>query len=855
MESDNVDRNKYTSLKYTTEFGIPSAYKAPDLHKAAIEYKKNVTRFNNELIGNEVITNKNIGPNENLIKDIFTPSGKFLSKRLLIWVNGKITYNNFKELFTGNLNSEAEFSEKTTSKLLKFLYRNHGIEANNEILMGKKVYLYIPKNLNTSIKMAKKLTIESSSAPIVLAKTTNIVEGEEVKIEKEVYNNLIRTNVYNVDLSNLNNVNNKKELTTNGAVIDVIREGSDVQTWVKNTYYKITERSIKSKQGWKKAIIDFPLYDRRLIDVYKIDHVSGVDDTSIEVTYPISVTLEDILTNPKLASFKDWMYDNVNLFNITLMRILKDSRQNLGQQGEALIALLAKKDMETTDERKKINHLSKTMSLYLGLKKKLVIIMRKIRKLTEAFSIKNLNDILKSVQGFNDKKLFTTKIKKTKSEKRKVPGKILQLTDLNGVCNVKWITLLKKFSGEGGYPFLGKDVKVSLSSPDEVKKTVRELFKLLEEGREMDSKTFYDVIDVDDVQNIIEASVVENDEEERNTVINGIGDKLLNLEKEFRKSIKDAGIGQIIENIFEDVDFDNEPFFLPPAIVKQAVRFMENYAFPFVKSFVEFIKKKIKVAEPSRTFKDYKNEDIEKFLREHAFSLIWGNNEDLHEDLYFLAETFYTLIVYVPGSVQGIEEVTKVKLEYGTERKTLFKKNDAFTHLYGLRGKMNILIKIFYTNYEKFLEVLYDGYYSITGKDLDYDTSLLDLLKGDVRVNMSKIASSLGLRLSPILNGELELIRADENETFKNLDTFLRNLSYFLEIMRDAYIEDMFELESLHELWKNNASQRKSKLNKIVRAKIDFKPPISNVSLVVQENIDEVMSTNTNTVMSNHNLS
>lgn len=840
MEVEN-DKKKFTSLKYTTEFKLPP-YNNKTLYNAAIDYKKSVNTFNNEMVGYETITKKGIiiDEKDKLIKDVFTPSGKFLSKRNLIWVNEKITYADFKSYFYNSQTKELVFSEKTTNNMIKSIYNKYGISVDREVIGGKKVLLYIPKSLNSKLVLGKKLTIESSSAPIELIQTKEIIIGEDfVDADKNVFKNLIRTNVYNVDLFGADS----KDVETNGANIKVIRQGSDITTWIKNTYYKKNEKNQHKKMGWKKTIIDFPLYDKRLIDIYSSEEIIGnnVDEAIIEVTIPIIVTLEDILTNVKLAQFKEWLYDNVNLFNISIMRILKNSGVSLGSQGEAIISLISKNDMETSEERKNVNHLSKTMSLYLGLKKKMITIMRKIRRLTEAFSIKNLNDILKSIQSFNDKKLHLTKNQKSGDVKRKIQGKPLTVNDLNNYCTSSNLAIIKKYLGQNNSsnPILGQNITIQLSSPENIKRTVKELFKILEEGKEMDHKTFYDIIDVEAVQEIIDNNVVENDNEERLGTYDKITDDLTEVENAFKNKLVTDGISTFAE------DFEQYPWYTPNEFFGKLLDYLEAAGVGLFKKYINFVKNQF----PSKrtSFRSYSDEDIELFLKENAYAILYGKSEDLHDDLFFLATNFVSIKVVS----LGVEEITIMNSNSKNDRETnLYQVSDLFSSILNFRSKMNLFTANVFLQYEQFLNVIFDAYYILTGKNLKIGEELAQFDKVEFKVLMNKIAISLNLKLNENLKNELESLFAEEG--YKDLDIFLKNITFFTYVLDNIMVTNVFDILSLDELWKNNAGGRKEKQEKNVKEKINFNNPKVDLRLLAEDlirsgELDSDMGTATST--------
>ena len=535
----------YTSNKYKTVTFPPKV--STNLYDLAQEYKKKNLEFDKEIVMGEKIERNKIIPSGNVVKDIFSSTGKFFTKKFLLYENTTIKFkdlNPFVKKFNGK--DYYIFDNKNTAIFLNSLYSKLGLnlEAKSD-LFGKKINLYFPKDINTSWFIKKYISIESSSAPIEISELKPYVKGDVTNYK-----------AYSIALNQ--NEGAQIEAEVNGAIIKVKKVNNDAVTWVKSTHGKdITENDKTKRTGWGKVLIDLPLYNNNLIDVYygSVENVNG--ESIVEVAFPIYVTIEDMLTNKSLFDkYNTILFDSVNFFNAAYISVLKGLPTD--QKTGILKKLIDLLPSETKELNKRLGASSRAMNLYLGLKKAFIGILRRIRILFDAFSIKDLNNLLNAINIFNNKRNFIIK-----KRKNSAPEKIyIDFLSIGEFVIEKNLNLIKGEIQSNNIKW-GINKTFNLKNVDEIKNAVSDLASFYSLYKYLDPLNLYSIVSAE----AIVAEVKIDFAEERKKVVN---DAILDL-----NSMAFQGSKDYLSTMHKKYKYSGESF--ESFTVKKYKNFVESF--------------------------------------------------------------------------------------------------------------------------------------------------------------------------------------------------------------------------------------------------------------------------------------
>lgn len=495
----------YTSNNVKTVMNPSNVSNLGNLYDLAKEYKTKLTKFDENITYNEIRTKEKIIPSLNVVKDIFSSSGKFFSKKLLIYDNITLPFKELQNIFEVKLKIENVeysyfvFDKIRTSALLNLIYSKVGINLKaNSDLIGKKINLYFPKDTNNTWFIRKFVTIESSSAPIELVSLAPLAISNEPNTYK----------AYNVDLGGLSGmVNSTTDMDIIGGKVKISKIGNDTATWLRSSWGKVSEVNNARKKGWGKILIDLPLYNDTLVDVYAQSVDSSVfRDSTVEIAFPIYVNIEDLLTNTSVFNkYGSYVLDSVNFFNVSYITNLR-SLHSL----EGIKKLTDLLPTDTKENKKNISRYAKAMSIYLSLKRAYIGILRKIRTLFDAFSIKDLNKLLKSISVFNNKKNYIVKKKKVVDSQNNASflrtTHPVDLTLLSGFVNTKNLGVVTRDIVNNVIEW-GKNKTFSLKTSSDIQKAIEDLASFYNDHKYLDPQNSYSVISAQNIVSEVRADV------------------------------------------------------------------------------------------------------------------------------------------------------------------------------------------------------------------------------------------------------------------------------------------------------------------------------------------------------------
>lgn len=495
----------YASNNVKTVMNPSNVSNLGNLYDLAKEYKTKLTKFDENITYNEIRTKEKIIPSLNVVKDIFSSSGKFFSKKLLIYDNITLQFKDLQNIFEVKQKIENVdysyfiFDKNKTTALLNLIYSKVGINLKaNSDLIGKKINLYFPKDTNNTWFIRKFVTIESSSAPIELVSLAPLAISNEPNTYKS----------YNVDLGGLSGINNNTvDADIIGGKVKISKIGNDSVTWLRSSWGKVSEVNNARKKGWGKILIDLPLYNDTLVDVYAQSVDSSVfRDSTVEVAFPIYLNIEDLLTNSSIFSkYGSHLLDNVNFFNVSYITNLRSlpSADGIKKLTDLYLS-------ESKENKKNISRYAKAMSIYLSLKRAYIGILRKIRSLFDAFSIKDLNRLLKSISVFNNKKNYIVKKKKVVDGQNNASFlrtiQSVDLTILSGFVNSKNLNVVTKDIVNNVIEW-GKTKTFSLKSSSDIQKAIEDLATFYNDHKYLDPLNLYSVISAQNILSEVRADV------------------------------------------------------------------------------------------------------------------------------------------------------------------------------------------------------------------------------------------------------------------------------------------------------------------------------------------------------------
>jgi hypothetical protein len=550
MLIDNIPNNKIRVESLTKKMNvdkekIPRYYVGEKLSDAVGAYSNVLKSRDYEDYGGEKVDPiRNPNPSTLHSKDVFSSSGKILSKHVKLNLQVDMTIGDILSTLKSNEDGYVTVNIKNMKNLYVSLLAKKFKQSENflgsvfryDSIQGKKIKFGYT---STDWTLIRRSTIESSAK--INYKSVNIGNLESKFSDREKIGGDFSLGGYTVEL--------KEEFD------------GDRLAWVKTTLLKDPTKLHKKKIGWGQNIFDIPLIDDHRVDLYEI--YTRTTNTpinygeTVNVIFPISIKLENCFENVEIYKILEkTLFDNYNFFTPLHSQIFRILKSNRGLGTTLVDSLLG------IEDSKALKQMNKAQSLYLEYKAALISLCREIKLLYDGFTFKGALSLVRKILG----------IKNIKTSY--IDGKFRKGRDQNQdpiygiITKEKKFTLIQSYVDISNYEVvsskltinsggivdqvkLGEDINLNLVDSSTIKKFLSDLNAFMLKLSVLDTGEVY-MRNVDEVIADVVNNVIENKEADVEAQVNSVFDVYSNgisaAYNNLSKSIIAMGSGDALQN-------------------------------------------------------------------------------------------------------------------------------------------------------------------------------------------------------------------------------------------------------------------------------------------------------------------